>query len=143
MEWLFAVTILVNLIGFAILGRKVKALPAVPQPKAISPAHEHKLVKTWIDTEGEEVLAGWRAKCSCGATSYATNAVARSTGKGAVYGSESNVIAAFENHAKNFNRANGNPYKEKLDALQKEFDEAQEKCYCKETHSVQLVPMKG
>lgn len=146
MEWLLAVLVLVNLIGFLALGRKVKkvALPAGVQPKALTPepADEHKLLKTWIEANGDGVIRGWRARCSCGATNYATNATLATNNKRATFGTEANAIEAHMAHANNFNVANGNKWKDRHDALQAKFDESQEKCYCKEISPVQLIALR-
>lgn len=143
---LLIVLIVINIFGFIYSGRKAnKALPQAPQPKAITPepASAHMLMKTWIEMDGDGVIAGWRAKCSCGAISYATDATKRTSTKNATLGTEENVIKHFESHAKNFNRVNGNVWKDRHDELQRKFDDAQEKCYCKETQTVALLPLRG
>lgn len=143
---LLIILIAINIFGFIYSGRKVyKALPTAPQPKALTaePVTTHVLLKTWIEKDGDGVIAGFRAKCSCGAIMYATDATRRTSTKVATYGSEDNVVNHFESHAKNFNRANGNVWKEKHDELQRKFDEAQESCYCKETQTVALLPLRG
>lgn len=125
-----------------------KALPA-PAPKALEPvtSPDHQLVKTWIQKDGVDgVVHGWRAKCSCGAISYATNSKEAAYVNGrrvnGSYGSEGNAIDGFERHAKNFNRVNGNPYKEQLEALKKELDAQRAACFCKDVSHVELLPLK-
>lgn len=140
---LLIVLILINIFGFIYSGRKVyNALPKAPQSKAITTS-DHHLVKTWIEADSTTAVSGWRAKCSCGALQYATNAKSTTYDKAGSYGSEINVIEAFERHAKAYARVNGNPDMEKLSAVQKEFDEYKEKCYCKETQTVALLPLRG
>lgn len=116
-----------------------KALPA-PAPTALDT--EHRLVKTYIEMYGDGVMRGWRAKCSCGAISYATNATLETSSKRATYGTETNVIEAYEKHAENFKRANGNPYKDQIEALKKELDAQRAACFCKDVSHVELLPLK-
>lgn len=124
--------------------KAAKALPA-PAPKALSPvtSPEHLLVRTYIEKEGDGVIRGWRAKCSCGALNYATNATQATGNKRATFGTEENAIDRFEEHAKAFNRVNGNPYKAELEKLRKDLADQQANCFCKDVSTVELLPLKG
>lgn len=132
--WALIVVVLVNIVQ----SRK-KASPSKP-PKAVeesAPSPDHRLVKTWIEQYSSTVVAGWRAKCSCGVVCYATN-----TKEHKSYGSEGSAVDAFELHAKNFSRVNGNPVSDKLKELQQKLDEQQANCFCKDVSSVELIPLK-
>lgn len=122
----------------------VQALPSpsTPSKEIGSSGSGHTLVKTWIEKGGDGVIRGWRAKCSCGAVSYATDATHAKPNKVATFGTEDNAIAHFESHAKNFNRVNGNVWKDKHDALLRELEDQKASCFCKDVSSVQLLPMK-
>lgn len=143
------ILIIINISGL-LYARKVfhtlgsKAIESKPPAKALTvkPVEDHKLLETWIETDGDGVIRGWRSRCSCGAVNYATNATLATDTKRATYGTEANVIEAHMTHAKNFKLANGNEWKDRHDELQKKFDEAQEKCYCKEISPVQLIALR-
>lgn len=132
--WALIGVVLANIV----LNRK-KAAPSKP-PKAVeesASSPDHRLVKTWIEQYSTTVVPGWRAKCSCGAVCYANNSK-----PGKTYGSETNAVEAFESHAQNFARANGNPISDKIKELQQKLDEQQANCFCKDVSSVELIPLK-
>lgn len=132
-----------TLINFFRRPTSAKALPA-PASKAVSTSSpSHQLVKTYIEKEGDGVIRGWRAKCSCGATNYATNATLAVGNKRATYGTEESAIDAHELHAKNFNRVNGNVWKDRHDELLRELEAQRAGCFCKDVSTVELLPLKG
>ena len=140
--WVILTLVFINLFRRP---RAASAIAPATTPKALSgvASPEHRLLKTYIEKEGDGVIRGWRAKCSCGATNYATNATNAVGNKRATFGTEESAIDAHEGHAKNFNRVNGNPLSAKLEDLQKELDDYKKACFCHDVSTVKLLPLKG
>lgn len=143
MEFLLITNLVIGVTGLLVLLAKVKMPVAAPAIQALPSPEGHLLVKTWTEAANGVRPAGWRWKCSCGVTGSANNITNPSVGKPGSLGSENNAIERFEAHAEGYKRVNGNEWKDRHDALQAKFDEAQEKCYCKDIHTVKLLPMKG
>lgn len=136
----FMMTALYLVLGLSIFNLFRKPKVAAPA-KAIEPvaSSDHQLVKTWIEMSSYSIVAGWRAKCSCGAVCYSTNSK-----EGKSYGSETNVVEAFQRHAKLFAQANGteNPLKAEVESLKAQLEAQSAACFCKDVSTVQLLPMK-
>lgn len=143
LEFLLISNLVIGVSGFLVLITKLKRPASVPVVPALPVAAEHLLIKTWTEAANGVRPAGWRWKCSCGVMGSANNITNPTGSKPGSLGSESNAIERFETHAEGYKRVNGNEWKDKHDALQARFDEAQEKCYCKDIHTVKLLPMKG
>lgn len=113
--------------------RAAKAVTTNPQKAIAEFNKKHQLVKTWDNRHWETSRdqLGWWFHCSCGLKAPGSNVGPRS------YGTESGAIHQYKSHAKlhlDLNQSQPNPFEEKYKELLKDFQEYQEKCFCKDTN---------
>ena len=149
MEWIIWIAVMfmvgttvVNVRTKSQITRAIDGKPTVELNKMLEEPKlpTHRLVRTWIVSSRENAIpAGWRWKCSCSVWGVADNA-SITNGKYDL-GTEEVAIAGFTGHAKRYQEANRNIYKEKFEQASAEFAEYRRLCYCKDANDA-LAPWK-